>query len=73
MGWGSSPARREQYLELRRAGTGREEAARELGLDPFLDSVRRYERWFAAEGGEADIRRPWVVSRPALRPRGFDV
>jgi len=43
---------RQRYLELRRSGMTREEAARELDLYLYSSSVARYERWFAVENGQ---------------------
>ena len=58
--------RRERYLEMRRQGIGRWEAATELGLD--YQQSNRYERWYQAEvaAGHPIEPRP-VGGRPGKR------
>lgn len=56
-GRGRPPERREHYLELRRAGLGREDTCREMGIDSFDHQGRLYEKWFAAAGGQTEPAR----------------
>ena len=72
---GSSPEQRERFLELRRGGLSKEEAAREMDLEIYGAVVRRYEHWFALEAGECSPHHnpftcfPWRDAKPGEKTR----